>query len=120
MHVDAGWSGRPDRDEPGIAVFGLELQLAPVRKNAGAQIQSVTEPLGCRHGLVRGLAIDMQHLGEVENELRPFLQCHISDRVGRNDSRQSVRPATACREGWPLTAFYMFCRATRPADPLAG
>jgi hypothetical protein len=35
-------------------------------------------------------------------------------------THQSVRPATACREGWPLTAFYMFCGTTRPADALAG
>ncbi len=31
VHVNAGWIGRLDRDEPGVPVSGLKFQLAPAR-----------------------------------------------------------------------------------------
>src|SRR5262249_1741667 len=76
VHVDAGWIGRPDRDEPRVPVPSLKLQLTPARNDAGVQTQGLSEPLGRLHGLVRRLAIDMQYPAETENELRPFLQRH--------------------------------------------
>src|SRR6266478_5811007 len=36
----------------------------------------ISKPMGCRHGLVRGLPIDVQHSREREHKIGPFLQSH--------------------------------------------
>ena len=68
--------GRSDRDQHRTSIFGLKLQLLPMRNDPGAKIKLGGEPLGCCQGVVGRLAIDMQYSGEGEDEIGSFLQTH--------------------------------------------
>src|SRR5258705_433921 len=63
---------RSDGDQSVIG--GLDFQLSPARDDPGAQIEVIGEPLGCRQGVVRRLAVDVQYPGEGEDEIRPCLR----------------------------------------------
>ena len=76
IHIHADGIGRADGEHSGTCVFGLKVQLSPIRNDPGAQIKILAEPLGCPQGLVRRLTVDMQHSGKYEDEIGPFLQTH--------------------------------------------
>src|SRR5262245_13336923 len=70
--------GRHLRDHAAILVVGLELQFSPARHDLGAQAQDTAELLGRGHGLLRGLAVDVEHPREGEDKAGTLLRRHVS------------------------------------------
>src|SRR5262249_16693685 len=56
----------------------LKLQFSPARHDLGAQAQDTAELLGRSHGLLRGLAVDVEHPREGEDEAGTLLRRHVS------------------------------------------
>src|SRR5262249_37050176 len=57
---------------------GLKLQFSPARHDLGAQAQNAAELLGRGHGLLRGLAVDVEHPRESEDKAGTLLRRHVS------------------------------------------
>src|SRR6516164_4777412 len=78
IHVHAGRIGRHLRDHAGVLVLGLKAQFSPARHDLGAQSQHAAELLGRGHGLLGGLAIDVEHAREGEDKVATLRQRHVS------------------------------------------
>jgi len=78
VHVHAGGIGRHLRDHGGVLVLGLESQFSPARHDLGAQAQRAAELLGRGHGLLGGLAVDVEDAGKSEDKVATLRQRHVS------------------------------------------
>src|SRR5438552_4607692 len=56
----------------------LKSQFSPARHDLGAQAQRAAEALGCSHGLLGGLTVDVEHAREGEDKVATLRQRHVS------------------------------------------
>ena len=58
----------------------LKSQFSPARHDLGAQAQRAAEALGCSHGLLGGLTVDVEHAREGEDKVATLRQRHANPR----------------------------------------
>src|SRR5436190_566241 len=77
-----------------------ELAVPPPRHHLGTQSKRAAKLLGRSHGLLCGLPIDKENLGEGEDKVGAFLQGHVSvSRSAHLKRRLIVEPAQPTRAG---------------------
>jgi hypothetical protein len=84
IHIHTSRARRDYRDQSGVLVLGVKLQISPMHKDLGAQANRVAQSPGCLQRLVGGLTIHEQHSSKTKDKIGTLLYRHMRYSSGGN------------------------------------